>query len=159
MRSCMALADHDLRTCAPPVCMCLCMCCVCVCVFPAPFPFSSCVKLCSLVVSAMRTSVLLEKTHQGFTYEFFHGPARTSGLAETHPGGNTDSDMKGVVKDITYGDLWSKKNAERKHGELSHLLEPRRVRREQPFWLRGRCRDLPARMRDAGTAHGTANSH
>jgi hypothetical protein len=63
----------------------------------------------------MRTSVLLEK-RSGFTYEFFHGPARTSGLAETHPGGSTDSDMKGVVQDITYGDLWSKKSAQRKHG-------------------------------------------
>mmetsp|Transcript_107 Transcript_107/g.210 ORF Transcript_107/g.210 Transcript_107/m.210 type:complete len:85 (-) Transcript_107:408-662(-) len=49
-------------------------------------------------------SCLLEKKN-GFTYEYFHGPGvRTQGLAEQE-----DSDMKGVVKSITYGDLWSDK--------------------------------------------------
>lgn len=58
---------------------------------------------------------LLEKK-DGFTYEYFHGPARTSGLAETHPSGSEDSDMKGVVKNITYGELWSNKSVKRTHG-------------------------------------------
>mmetsp|Transcript_39402 Transcript_39402/g.78981 ORF Transcript_39402/g.78981 Transcript_39402/m.78981 type:complete len:87 (+) Transcript_39402:57-317(+) len=48
-------------------------------------------------------SCLLEKKG-GFTYEYFHGPALapTQGLAQQE-----DSDMKGVVKSITYGDLWA----------------------------------------------------
>ena len=66
----------------------------------------------------MRASTLLEKK-SGFTYEFFHGPAapaRTQGLANA---GSEDHDMAGVVKDITYGDLWSKKPAQKHHGVLA----------------------------------------
>jgi hypothetical protein len=69
---------------------------------------------------------LLDKK-AGFTYEYFHGPARSQGLAETHPGGSEDSDMSGVVKNITYGDLWSNKNAKKAHGEPA----VRRVMRTQ----------------------------
>ena len=68
---------------------------------------------------------LLDKK-AGFTYEYFHGPARSQGLAETHPGGSEDSDMSGVVKNITYGELWSNKNAKKAHGEPA----ARRVWRE-----------------------------
>ena len=65
----------------------------------------------------MRTSALLEKK-RGFTYEFFHGPVRSQGLAQTAAGSSEDRDMAGVVKDITYGDLWSKdlKGAKKHHG-------------------------------------------
>ena len=44
---------------------------------------------------AMQLTSLLEQK-KGFTYECFHGPARTSGLAESHPAGSEDDDMSGV---------------------------------------------------------------
>ena len=63
---------------------------------------------------------LLQEKKGGFTYGYFHGPAQTQGLADVS--GNEDDDMKGVVKNITYGDLWSKKNAEHEHGMQRRLL-------------------------------------
>mmetsp|Transcript_87022 Transcript_87022/g.127268 ORF Transcript_87022/g.127268 Transcript_87022/m.127268 type:complete len:80 (-) Transcript_87022:412-651(-) len=63
----------------------------------------------------MQLTSLLEQK-KGFTYECFHGPARTSGLAESHPAGSEDDDMSGVIKNITYGDLWSQKSAHKHHG-------------------------------------------
>jgi hypothetical protein len=68
------------------------------------------------ISSPQALTCLLEKKH-GFTYEYFHGPARSQGLAEVHPGGSEDSDMSGVVKNITYGELWSNKNVKKAHGE------------------------------------------
>ena len=68
------------------------------------------------ISSPQALTCLLEKKH-GFTYEYFHGPARSQGLAEVHPGGSEDSDMSGVVKNITYGELWSNKSAKKTHGE------------------------------------------
>ena len=63
---------------------------------------------------------LLQEKKGGFTYGYFHGPAQTQGLADVS--GNEDDDMKGVVKNITYGDLWSKKNAKHEHGMQRRLL-------------------------------------
>ena len=63
---------------------------------------------------------LLQKK-AGFTYEYFHGPARSQGLAEK-PSGSEDQDMAGVVKNITYGELWSNKNSVKAHGEFSLII-------------------------------------
>ena len=73
----------------------------------------------------MRGSCLLQKK-TGFTYEYFHGPS-VDGGAHTTSLADQDSDMNGVVSNITYGDLWAgakdaKKGAKEMHGPPQWLM-------------------------------------
>eukprot|EP00292_Cryptomonas_paramecium_P032474 CAMPEP_0113673110 /NCGR_PEP_ID=MMETSP0038_2-20120614/6669_1 /TAXON_ID=2898 /ORGANISM="Cryptomonas paramecium" /LENGTH=85 /DNA_ID=CAMNT_0000589519 /DNA_START=26 /DNA_END=283 /DNA_ORIENTATION=- /assembly_acc=CAM_ASM_000170 len=74
-------------------------------------------------MKATVTTVLSQLKSHGFTYEYFHGPshpAREQNLAQS----SHDKDMAGVVKEITYGDLWGGKKAaaaEHEHGPPSWL--------------------------------------